>query len=55
MLGATETTKCPDTAPAGIEMVIEVALHELTVTGDALNVTRLLPWLTPKPEPVRTT
>ena len=54
MLGATETTKCPDAAPVGIVMVIEVALHVLTVTGDAFSVTKLLPWLDPKPEPVIT-
>jgi len=48
MLGATETTKYPDVDPAGIVMTIEVALHELTVTGTSFNSTSPA---FPNPEP----
>jgi hypothetical protein len=51
MLGATETANRPDTAPAGIVNVIELSLHELTVTGASFNVTMLLPCVAPNPEP----
>jgi hypothetical protein len=43
MLGATETTKGPEVAPAGMVMLMEVAPQVLTVTGAALSVTALLP------------
>jgi hypothetical protein len=43
MLGATETAKGPEVAPAGIVVVIDVALHELMVIGVPFNITALLP------------
>jgi hypothetical protein len=52
MLGATETTMYPEVAPVGIVMMIDVLLHELTVTGALLSVTRLPLCDAPKPEPV---
>jgi len=52
MLGATDTTKYPDVAPAGIVVVIEVSLQESIVMGAEFNITALLPCVAPKPEPV---
>jgi hypothetical protein len=51
MLGATDTTKSPDVAPLGMVMMIEVVLHESTVTGVSFRRTTLLPWSDPKPDP----
>jgi len=42
MLGATKTDIGPELAPAGMEMVREVLLQELIVTGAPFSVTRLL-------------
>ena len=55
MLGATETTNTPDVAPAGITMLIDVSVQELTITGIAFRVTTLPPGDAPKLEPVITT
>src|ERR1700683_4964213 len=55
MPGPTSTLKSPELAPAGIVMVIDVALHELTVTDISLSSTRLLPCEAPNPEPEITT
>jgi hypothetical protein len=52
MLGATDTTKYPDVAPAGMLVVTDVSLHEMIVIGAAFNITALLPCVAPKPEPV---
>ena len=43
MLGATETTKGPETAPDGMVMLSEVLLQVLIVTGAPFSVT-LLPF-----------
>jgi hypothetical protein len=43
MLGATETANGPVVAPVGIVMLIELLLHELTVTAAAFSTTKLLP------------
>src|SRR5438128_9821879 len=51
ILGATETTRCPEVAPDGIAMVIELSLHELTVASTPFKVTWLSPCVVPKPEP----
>jgi len=55
MLGATSTDITPDVAPAGIVTVIEVALHELIVTGASFNKTTLDPCEAPNPVPEITT
>jgi hypothetical protein len=55
MLGATETSNGPEVAPAGIVIVIAVALHELILTGRVLNVTTLPFCVAPKPVPLITT
>jgi len=39
MLGATNTANGPEVAPAGIVMLIDVALHELMLTGMPFNIT----------------
>jgi hypothetical protein len=52
ILGATDTTKNPDVAPAGIVMLIEVSPQEFIVTGVALRVTTLFPWDAPKLAPL---
>jgi hypothetical protein len=52
MLGATDTTKFPDEAPAGIVMLMEVPLHELMVTGAEFKVTILPFCALPKPVPL---
>ena len=43
MLGATETSKGPEVAPAGIVIVMEVSLQELTVANAPFSRTTLLP------------
>ena len=43
MPGATVTTNDPVVAPAGIVMVMELALQLLIVTGAPFSVTVLLP------------
>ena len=43
MLGATETTRRPEVAPAGIVVPIELECHELMVTTAPLSSTRLFP------------
>jgi hypothetical protein len=55
MPGATETTMYPDVAPVGIVMVIEVLLHELTVTGALFNITKLPLCELPKLDPLIST
>jgi hypothetical protein len=52
MLGARETVMYPEVAPVGIVTMIDVLLHELTVTGALFNITRLPLCDAPKPEPV---
>jgi hypothetical protein len=47
----TFTTMLPDVAPGGIVMMIEVAFHELTVTGTPFSVTTLFVCGPPNPEP----
>jgi len=51
MLGATDTTRGPDVAPAGMVIRIDVPLHELIVTGASFNSTMLFPCDDPKPLP----
>src|SRR5215470_10664312 len=55
MLGPKRTHISPVVAPAGIVMVIEVALHELMVTGASFRTTVLVPCEEPNPEPEITT
>ena len=55
MLGATRTDMSPDVAPVGIVTVIDVALHELMVTGASFNTTVLPLCEAPNPEPDITT
>ena len=55
MLGATNTANGPEVAPAGIVMLIDVALHELMLTGMPFNITPLLPCVAANPVPVITT
>jgi hypothetical protein len=55
MLGPTETSSGPDVAPAGMVVMIEVLLQELTVIGELFSNTKLLPSEAPKPEPVIST
>jgi hypothetical protein len=55
MLGATDTTKYPEVAPAGMVIRIEVALQVLIVTGAPFRYTTLLPCDVPNPEPEITT
>jgi hypothetical protein len=52
MLGATETSKYPEVAPAGIVVTIDVLVHELTVIGAPFSMTKLPPSDAPKPVPV---
>jgi hypothetical protein len=51
MLGATETSKGPEVAPAGIVMAMDVPLQVLIVTGAPFSRTVLPPCEAPKPEP----
>src|SRR5437016_4443317 len=51
MLGATVTANGPEVAAAGIVMLMEVALQELTVVAAPFNSTVLPPCKSPKPEP----
>jgi hypothetical protein len=55
MLGATVTAKGPEVAPAGIVMVMDVALQELMVTPAPFSSTTLLPCAPPNPVPEITT
>jgi len=55
MLGATDTANRPDVAPAGIVMLIDVALHVLIVTTAPFSVTTLFPCRAPNPVPEITT
>jgi hypothetical protein len=55
MPGATNTANGPELAPAGIVMVIDVALQALIVTNAPFNKTTLLPCEAPNPEPEITT
>jgi len=55
IVGATDTNKGPEVAPAGIVMTREVLLHELIVTRASFSVTRLPPCEAPKPVPVIST
>src|SRR5690242_3319585 len=55
MVGATRTARGPEVAPVGIVAVIEVSLQEFTVMSAPLRLTRLLPWVEPKPAPEITT
>jgi len=55
MPGATETTKGPEVAPAGMVMVMELLLQELMVTVAPFRITTLLPWADPNPVPEITT
>jgi hypothetical protein len=55
MLGATETTSGPEVAPLGTVVVIEVAVHELTVAGVSFKRTTPLPCEAPKFDPLITT
>jgi len=51
MLGATETSKGPETAPEGIVMLMDVLLQVLMVTAAPFSVTVLPPCEAPKPLP----
>ena len=55
MLGATETSKGPEVAPAGMVIVMEVSLQELTVADAPFSRTTLLPCEAANPEPEITT
>ena len=55
IVGAADTARSPEVAPAGIVIVIDVALQESTVTSPSFRYTTLLPWEAPKPVPVITT
>ena len=55
MLGATDTARGPEVAPAGIVTVMDVPLQELIVIGVPFNFTTLLPCDAPNPVPVITT
>jgi hypothetical protein len=55
MLGATDTTKGPEVAPAGMVMLMFVALQALMVTGVPFSNTTLLPCGAPKFEPLMAT
>jgi hypothetical protein len=55
MLGAMETNKGPEVAPAGMVMVMDVPLQVLIVTAAPFNRTALPPCVAPKPEPEITT
>ncbi len=52
ILGATETARAPEVAPIGMEIEIEVPLHDSTVTGLPFNKTTLEPCCAPKFNPV---
>src|SRR5271169_4144542 len=52
MLGATETTNGPEVAPAGMVMLMEVALQVLMVTGVEFSSTALFVCDAPKFEPL---
>ena len=52
MLGARETSKGPEVAPAGTMATIDVLLQELIVAGVLLNVTKLPFCEEPNPVPV---
>ena len=51
MAGPTDTTRYPDVAPAGIVIVIELALQELIVAATAFIRAWLLPCDAPNPDP----
>src|ERR1700726_3548593 len=55
MLGATETSNGPEVAPAGMVMVIDVALQRLIVTAAPFSRTALPPCDAPNPVPEITT
>jgi hypothetical protein len=55
MVGATETAKGPEVAPAGIVIVMDAALQELIVASAPFSVTMPLPCDAPKPLPEITT
>ena len=55
MPGATDTTNGPDVALEGMVMLIDVLLHEFTITGVPFRFTTLLPCEAPKLAPVMTT
>src|SRR5580658_5284319 len=52
ILGATDTSRGPDVAPAGIVTMIEVLFQESIVKGRSFSVTWLPFCDTPKPLPV---
>src|SRR6266581_7146722 len=55
MLGAMDTSKSPELAPAGIVILIDVPLQVLIVTAAPFSRTALPPCAAPKPEPEITT
>jgi hypothetical protein len=55
MLGAMETSKGPEVAPAGMVMLSDVPLQVLTVTAAPFSNTALPPCAAPNPEPDITT
>ena len=55
MLGAMDTSKGPEVAPAGMVMLSEVPLQVLTVTVAPFSSTALPPCVAPNPEPDITT
>jgi len=55
MLGATDTSKGPEVAPAGMVMLSDVPLQVLTVTAAPFSNTALPPCVAPNPEPDITT
>src|SRR5258708_12216397 len=55
MLGATDTSKGPEVAPAGMVMLSDVPLQVLTVTAAPFSSTALPPCGAPNPEPDITT
>ena len=55
MLGATDTSKGPEVAPAGMVMLSDVLLQVLTVTAAPFSSTALPPCGAPNPEPDITT
>jgi hypothetical protein len=52
MLGATDASSGPEVAPAGMEMLMDVAPQLLIVTGTPFNKTTLFPCVPPKLAPL---
>ena len=55
MAGATDTTNGPEVAPAGMEMLMDVALQVLMVTSVPFRSTTLLACVAPKFDPLTVT